>query len=172
MDPVPRRTALFSLASLPILIAMARGKEPGVAGSAWTNQLTNLIILSEEAGGYSGFFGYSPAPGAGNLVISITAAAGTDPSGNAYLQGLTTYEVIDGTAPGQILAMNIFDAQISLWFAGTYAGPFTEYAVIGLGINIVDSVPSGSITLNAIGPGGQIQLEAEGGAFINGNPIT
>lgn len=66
-----------------------------MAGS-WSNSATNLIVLVEQASGFSGVFGYSPAPGAGNLVFSLTAAAGTDPYGNAYAAGLTMYSA-DGT---------------------------------------------------------------------------
>jgi hypothetical protein len=142
-----------------------------MAGSAWTNQLVNLIVLAEESGGYSGFFGYSPAPGPGNLRISITAVAGTDPYGNAYLQGVTTYEPLS-LPVGSFLALNIFSASVTEYYALSYAGPYTEYAQVQLGINIVGSVVSGSITLNAAGPDGQIQLVAAGGAFLNGSPIT
>jgi hypothetical protein len=60
-----------------------------VAGSAWTNQLLNLIVLSAAQQGFSGFFVYSPAPGPGNLIGSWAAAAGTDPYGNAYPAGLS-----------------------------------------------------------------------------------
>ena len=66
-----------------------------MAGS-WSNGATDLIILVEEVSGFSGVFGYSPAPGAGNLVFSLTAAAGTDPYGNSYAAGLTMYSA-DGT---------------------------------------------------------------------------
>ncbi len=61
-----------------------------MAGS-WSNTATNLIVLIEQVSGYSGIFGYSPAPGAGNLIFSLTAAAGTDPYGNAYDAGLSLY---------------------------------------------------------------------------------
>lgn len=54
----------------------------------WTNQAVTLIVLEEEATGFSGLFGYSPAPGTGNLIFSIAAAAGTDPYGNTYPAGL------------------------------------------------------------------------------------
>ncbi|HMD22667.1 MAG TPA: hypothetical protein VKH61_01115 [Streptosporangiaceae bacterium] len=60
-----------------------------MAGSAWTNQLLNLIVLSAAQKGFSGFFVYSPAPGPGNLIGSWAAAAGTDPYGNAYPAGLS-----------------------------------------------------------------------------------
>jgi hypothetical protein len=65
-----------------------------MAGS-WSNTATNLIVLIEQISGYSGIFGYSPTVGAGNLVLSITAAAGTDPYGNPYRAGVTTYGTAD-----------------------------------------------------------------------------
>ena len=55
----------------------------------WANDQLSLIVLSAAAQGYSGFFVYSPSPGPGNLVGSWTAAAGTDPYGNAYPAGLS-----------------------------------------------------------------------------------
>jgi hypothetical protein len=78
-----------------------------MAGS-WSNTATNLIILIEQISGYSGIFGYSPAPGPGDLVLSVTAAAGTDPYGNAYEAGVTLYSA-DGT-------INLFDTHGS-WTA-------------------------------------------------------
>lgn len=62
-----------------------------MAGSAWTNQIVSLIILSAALQGFSGLFAYSPAPGAGNLTASIAAAAGTDPYNDEYLAGLAAY---------------------------------------------------------------------------------
>jgi hypothetical protein len=56
-------------------------------GEGWNNQLVQVIILSLP-GGFSGLFGYSPSPGPGNLVISITNQAGTDPFGNPYPPGV------------------------------------------------------------------------------------
>ena len=57
----------------------------------WTNQQITLIILTEEVTGFSGLFAYSPAPGPGNLLFSLAAAAGTDPHGNAYPRGVNFY---------------------------------------------------------------------------------
>ncbi len=57
---------------------------------SWSDQAISLLVLDEETGGWSGIFGYSPAPGAGNLVFSLAAAAGTDPYGNTYPAGLST----------------------------------------------------------------------------------
>ncbi len=58
--------------------------------SPWSNQVVSLIILTEATTGFSGIFGYSPSPGAGTLIFSLAAAAGTDPYGNPYPQGLST----------------------------------------------------------------------------------
>lgn len=57
--------------------------------SPWSNQRNDLIILQENVSGFSGLFGYSPSIGAGNLIFSVAAVAGTDPYGNAYPAGLS-----------------------------------------------------------------------------------
>ena len=66
-----------------------------MAGSSWTNQLVNLIILAAGSAGFSGFFAYSPTPGPGNLFMSLAAAAGTDPYGNSYPLGLSVGKASD-----------------------------------------------------------------------------
>jgi hypothetical protein len=65
------------------------GGPSGGWGSGWTDQAVSLIILIAEAGGFSGFFVYSPTPGFGNLIGSWAAAAGEDPFGNPYNAGLS-----------------------------------------------------------------------------------
>ena len=67
-----------------------------MAGSPWTNQVVSLIILTEATSGFSGFFGYSPTVGAGNLAESLAAAAGTDPESNTYPAGLQIGRASDG----------------------------------------------------------------------------
>jgi hypothetical protein len=69
--------------------------------NSWSNNTSSLIVLIEEVSGFSGIFGYSPAPGAGSLVFSLSAAAGTDPYGNKYPVGLTVYD------PGNFLFANM-----------------------------------------------------------------
>jgi hypothetical protein len=59
--------------------------------SPWSNQAIALIILTEEATGFSGLFGYSPTVGKDNLVFSVAAAGGTDPYGNVYYADVCTY---------------------------------------------------------------------------------
>lgn len=89
--------------------------------SPWSNQVQNLIVLEEAVSGYSGLFGYSPTPGLGNLIVSSTAAAGTDPYGNAYLEGFTTYEDIGGN----FYALSMLGTSIAFYTATSAAGPWT-----------------------------------------------
>jgi hypothetical protein len=99
-----------------------------MAGSAWTNQLQNLIILAAQSGGFSGFFAYSPAPGAGNLIVSLTAEALTDPYLNAVpAGGLTSYSN-DGAFWS---AVNIGNGVVNWYEAAGPAGPWTLEADVG-----------------------------------------
>lgn len=56
-----------------------------MAGSAWTNQVQNQVIV---AGPGSGIFVYAGTPALGNLIASISSAPGTDPYGNTYPGGI------------------------------------------------------------------------------------
>lgn len=67
----------------------------------WSNQLVSLIVLEESATGFSGIFGYSPVPGKGNLIFSVSAAAGTDQFGNEYVQGVAAYVGNDVMSMGE-----------------------------------------------------------------------
>jgi len=80
--------------------------------SPWSNQVVSLIILTEETGGFSGMFGYSPAPGAGNLIFSLSAAAGTDEYGNTYPQGLS----VGASADPQISLMPLTGGAAQIQF--------------------------------------------------------
>ncbi len=77
----------------PDYIAGTSGWEIRKDGSAEFNNLTirgtfngtDFVINS------SGAFFYSPSEGAGNLIASIAPAGGTDPYGNSYVSGITSY---------------------------------------------------------------------------------
>jgi hypothetical protein len=58
--------------------------------NGWSSQ-DNILIVITDITGYSGLFFYSPTVGPGNLVGSWTANGGTDPYGNVYPAGLTSY---------------------------------------------------------------------------------
>ena len=94
-DPVVGGNALRRPAiQSPNYVAGSTGWTVNQDGSAEFNNLairgtfngTNFIINS------SGEFFYSGAPALGNLIASITNAAGTDAQGNAYPAGYTTYD--------------------------------------------------------------------------------
>lgn len=74
-------------------------------------------------------FVYSPTAGAGNLIYSIAAQSGTDPYGNQFLQGATSYHESLTTGAVQVLSTGIIfhrdiqvpgvDAAGSLQYVGT-----------------------------------------------------
>ena len=120
-----------------------------MAGSPWTNQVVSLIVLTEATGGFSGLFGYSPTPGAGNLIFSIAAANGTDPYGNAYLGGVTSYSGSTDTS--------ISGGVVNLSGAGGYQA--AQLGPSGAGESFLSSglVTSGDI-------GAEIDLQSRGSA--------
>ena len=96
-----------------------------IPGGAWAGGWDEPGVLSEVliAGGTpgSGLFVYSAAPAFGNLTESVTAQAGTDLLGNAYLAGETFYSA----GPlGVRVALNVSGSTIVLYTAATAAGPF------------------------------------------------
>jgi hypothetical protein len=60
---------------------------PPTAVSPGSSNIIRASIVIITGGAGSGLFVYSPSPGAGNLVASITGASGTDTYGNAYGAG-------------------------------------------------------------------------------------
>lgn len=104
-----------------------------MAGSSWTNQIVSLIILSAGTSGFSGFFTYSPAPGAGNLTGSVSAAAGTDPFGNHYVAGSASYAGSFATA---------FNAGFIQFYTGSLAAGWSATASI-------EADPAGDLAIQA-----------------------
>jgi hypothetical protein len=71
----------------------------------WQNQNQTLVVVSAGTG-YSGFFIYSPSPGPGNLLLSITAPGlATDPYGNTVVNELALY----GPTGAELIQLDIFD---------------------------------------------------------------
>jgi hypothetical protein len=140
-----------------------------MGGSAWTNQLVDLIILAAQNTGFSGFFTYSPAPGAGNLTASITAVAGLDPYNNHYLANISSY--------GGNFAASL-DTGFVTFYTGSLAGGWTPVATVtvsaggvlfltaGAGINLADPAEAGS-TLKVDG-----LLTALAGLAVTGGTTT
>jgi hypothetical protein len=122
----------------------------------WNAQEISLIVLTEQTTGYSGLFGYSPAPGPGNLIFSVSAAAGVDPYGNSYPQGVSS-------TVGQLSANSLITTLLRV-----SGGPFLFYgsanaaqATFNAGASGNWTVPSGVTSVTAV-------LTAGGGNGNNG----
>lgn len=78
-----------------------------MSNNGWSNQSSSRLVLVVGSV-YSGVFFYDPTIGSGNLIVSLVPAAGTDPYGNTYAQGLTIGapggdQVVIGLTGGQPL---------------------------------------------------------------------
>lgn len=90
---------------------------PGGAAGTFRGRL--VVIFG--TGKNMGLFVYSPTPGAGNLVASIAAAAGTDLYTNAYLPGVVSYSKFGPP----VVAVQIASGLLSYYSATTQAGPWS-----------------------------------------------
>lgn len=67
---------------------------PGLGAGQGQNVRARFIIIFGSTGG---LFVYNGNPAFGNLITTITATSGTDPYGNAYIGGDTTYVNLGGS---------------------------------------------------------------------------
>lgn len=106
----------------------------------WKSQavIAQLVIIE---GPGDGLFVYDGTPALGSLVQSVTPMAGTDPYGNAYLQGDTNYEKVGSG----YVATNVNNARIQFYEAATFAGPWTAEAII---TGRTSSPPAGQTVLS------------------------
>lgn len=120
-----------------------------MAGSAWTNQVQNQVIIAGTSGR---LLVYTSTPAANNLIGSISAAGGTDPYGNVYLAGTVNY--FHGASGYFALQMN---AGSVFWYhAATEAGPWTGTGEITVNQN-------GLMTITATSY--NVLVEADGNAY-------
>ena len=151
MSMLGRRGLLKAAGLLPLAPKHKKGPDP----VTWSNQQFQLLVVSAVPGGFSGEFKYSPGPGFGNLIGSSAAAAGTDPFGNAFLAGDTTYANLGGT----FFAKQNNGAADTFYTAATEAGPWSQVAAIAWsGVNnalVVQALGSGTGNL-ALVPGAQV----------------
>lgn len=97
-------------------------------GTAGTFRGRYVVVYG--TGPNSGVFVYSASPAAGNLIGSITASTGTDPYGNAYLSGITSY---NQPLPGfDYFAESSMNGQSIFYAASSYAGPWQTTGSIGV----------------------------------------
>lgn len=74
-------------------------------------QAGNRVIINGN-----GLFVYNGVPTLGNLIISETATAGTDPFGNVYKQGVTVYnggQSVELQATGGVALQNFFSGSVN-----------------------------------------------------------
>lgn len=87
-----------------------------MSNNGWSNQTSRRLVLLVGTP-YSGLFFYDPTIGAGNLLLSIVPAAGTDPYGNTYAQGLTV-----GKAGGPQVVIGLTGGEPLIYFPSGNAG--------------------------------------------------
>lgn len=92
----------------------------------WSNQAVSLIVII-AGGGFTGLFVYSPTPAAGNLIDSIAPAGGTDPYGNTYLSGITSYGPLPGGAVGAKEATSMTAGGLQIFTAPSFSGAYTGH---------------------------------------------
>ena len=120
----------------------------------WQTQVVPQLQAGDTVINANGIFTYSGTPAAGNLILSSAPAAGTDPYGNQYLSGATSY--------GAGIATQIDSGQMIL-YTGTLAGGWTLRANILISGAIIELITSGGvITSNNTLDNGS------GGATFNG----
>jgi hypothetical protein len=94
-----------------------------VSNNGWSNQSSRRLVLVVGTP-YSGIFFYDPTIGGGNLILSIVPAAGTDPYGNVYAQGITI-----GKAGGDQVVMGLTGGQPLIYFPTGASGILNAAAI-------------------------------------------
>lgn len=100
----------------------------------WQNQVVFPLLIINASGTFTGLFVYSPSIGAGNLIASIAAQAGTDPYGNAYLSGFTSYAATNQIAQliaGLVKVGKTTDFGLALFSGGSGIGQLTSGLLTG-----------------------------------------
>src|SRR5258708_7022195 len=111
----------------------------------WQNQNVFPLLIINAWGTFTGLFVYSPAPGAGNLVDSVAAAAGTDPYSNAYLAGMVNYFQV---SPTSFLAVQTYQGQVTFYTATSAGGPWIAVGEIQILSDGIKLIGTGEIQLN------------------------
>jgi hypothetical protein len=128
----------------------------------WNTIIPNLLLFESTPGQFSGVFGYSPVPGPGNLIYSLTVSSGTDPFGNPYLGGgLVIYGSggskiflgeLSGVAELQMYtgeAIEGFPANLFTAHIGSGVGEYLQTGYSGPKLNVVGSRDWWQLQLNS-----------------------
>jgi hypothetical protein len=98
-------------------------------------EFNNVVIRNGQVVSGTALYYSSSPPALGNLVASVSAAAGTDSKGNAYLAGVASYQP---NAVGVNFAVSMFHNAVNFFTgpaASNGAGPWTNQGSLGLDIN-------------------------------------
>ena len=123
----------------------------------WKDESVTLIVLTEQTQGFSGIFGYSPFPGLGNLIFSLSASAGVDPYGNPYPAGVDFTGTVTVSGVGQ--GIFIYNGPPALgnligWWAGQagtdgFGNAYTAGLNVGLpGTSNIELIPNANTPFN------------------------
>jgi hypothetical protein len=123
--------------------------------SSFQNVIANTVIIVGPSGGE--FIYSSSPPVLGNLISSDTGAAGTDPYGNTFLAGKTTY-LISVVPPHKVTAINIHDNVITWQSAATPSSSFTLITSIGATTQSIVGQPAIKLSIGAANTGEAIAL--------------
>lgn len=122
-----------------------------MGGSAWSNQAVTLIVI-DVVTGFSGIFLYSGPPAHGNLVASIANNFGTDPYGNAYDAGFTSYG-------GSGAALEIWQSAIAWTATGVAVTGAIQFGASAPGVLSLFAP-----ALTGLGARGRVQILSGAGA--------
>jgi hypothetical protein len=153
---VLRRAAIQS----PNFVTGLSGWTINQDGSAEFNNLTvrgTTFLGTNFVIGAAGEFFYSGTPAAGNLVASVTNAAGTDQYGNIYLANISSYGAGFASSLG---------GGFSTLYTGSLAGGWTPQATIETGIG------GGLFLTAALGITLADAATADAGLTVTGGLIT
>jgi hypothetical protein len=115
----------------------------------WQTQVTVQLQAGNTIINPNGTFVYSTAPGFQTLISSITNQDGTDPFGNAYVTGVTSYGNVGATWFAVAMNNGAVIFQASTAGAG---GPYSQFAAVGFSF----AGSTGHLTLS--GTDGQLAL--------------
>ena len=127
---IARRAILAVMGSLPFA-RPDQHYEPPAGGQQIPGSRTGIVrartVIIFGTGAGAGLFAYTPTPGAGNLIASITGSNIRDLYGNQTLAPLMVYDA-SGASP--VLAANLAAQGLFWQSATTEAGPYSVLAQV------------------------------------------
>ena len=125
----------------------------------WQTEAVVQLIAGDTIINPSGAFTYSAAPGSGDLIASITPAAGTDSFGNQYLEGITTY--------GSTTATQLLNGFIS-FYTGSLSGGWSLAATQQFSAFGIIQLSGGLLTANNTVDDGSGNASVSGALSVTG----